>query len=142
MLQTAIAVVINGLANGTIYALIVLGVSLLLVVRRVIHFCFPYIVVMTAYLGWMVLGATNNNYFISLPAFFIIGVILVVATEPLFRAMVRRGALMESMVIGQGVAIFLTGIMSKFINHGQPLAFPDNIAGGGIGIRFGVIYFT
>ena len=141
-MQNIVAVLISGLATGSTYALIVLGMTLLVLVRRIVHFGFAYIVVLTAYLGWVVLGLTNNNLFISLPAFIIIGIILVLATEPLFRPLAKKGAFLESMVLGQGLAIFLTDICSHFFNHGYTVAFPGNMAGAGIGIRFGLIYFT
>jgi branched-chain amino acid transport system permease protein len=141
-MQNLVAVLISGLSTGSIYALIVLGLTLLVLVRRIVHFSYPYIVVMTMYLGWLVLDVTNGNVFISLPAFIIIGIILLVATEVLYRPLARKGAFLESMVLGQGLAIFLTDISSHFINHGNTVAFPANMAGGGIGIRLGLIYFT
>jgi branched-chain amino acid transport system permease protein len=141
-MESIVAQLINGLAIGSTYALIVVGMTLLLLVRGVVHFGFPYIVIMTAYLGWLVLGLTNNNLLISLPAFVIIGIVLTVATEPLFRPLARKRALLESLVLGQGIAICFTDIWSHFFNYGQAIAFPSSIAAGGIRIRFGIIYFT
>ncbi len=82
-----------GLATGSTYALIVVGMALLLLVRGVVHFGFAYIVVMTAYLGWVVLGLTGDNLFISIPAFIVIGTVLTVATEPLFRPLAQKTCL-------------------------------------------------
>ena len=141
-MESIIAQLIDGLARGSLYALIVVGLTLLLLVRGVVHFGFPYIVVMTAYLGWMVLGLTNNNLLISLPAFVIIGIILTIATEPLFRPLAQKRAFLETLVLGQGIAIIFTDIWSHFFLHGQLVAFPSNIAAGGGRIRFGMIYFT
>ena len=90
-MQNIVAVLISGLATGSTYALIVLGMTLLVLVRRIVHFGFAYIVVMTAYLGWVVLGLTNDNVFISLPAFIIIGIILVVSHRTPFPTSGEKG---------------------------------------------------
>jgi branched-chain amino acid transport system permease protein len=141
-MEIIVAQLIDGLARGSLYALIVVGLTLLLLVRGIVHFGFPYIVIMTAYLGWVVLGLTNNNLLISLPAFVVIGIILTVATEPLYRPLARKRAVLESLVLGQGIAILFTDIWSHFFLHGQLIAFPPNLAAGGGRISFGVIYFT
>ncbi len=133
---------ISGLATGSTYALIVLGMTLLVLARKIVHFGFAYIVVLTMYFGWLVLQATYNNLFIALPAFIVIGVVFTLATEPLFRPLAKKGAFLESLVLGQGIAIFLTDVFSHFFNHGYTVAFPANMAGGGFGIRFGLTYFT
>jgi branched-chain amino acid transport system permease protein len=140
-MENFIAVLINGMTTGTTYALIVLGVTLLILVRKIFHFGYAYIIIMTTYLGWIILGLTNDNMFISLPAFIIIGTILVLVSEFLFRPLAKKGAFLESVVLGQGLAIFLTDICSHFINHGFAISFPRNMAGSGIGIRSGLIFF-
>lgn len=141
-METFIAVLISGMAIGSTYALVIIGMTLLLLVRGVVHFGIAFIVVMTAYLGWIVLGLTNNNLFISLPAFVIIGIILTVATEPLFRPMALKRAFIESLTMGLGIAIILTDICSQFINFGQNVAFPSNLTGGGARLNFGMIYLS
>lgn len=82
-MENIIAQLVNGLATGSTYALIVVGMALLFLARGIVHFGFAYIVLLTAYLGWVVLGVTNNNLLIALPAFIVFGVIITVATEPL-----------------------------------------------------------
>jgi branched-chain amino acid transport system permease protein len=141
-MENFIAQLISGLATGSVYALIVVGMTLLLLARGVVHFGFAYIVVMTAYLGWLVLGLTGNNLFISVPAFIIIGIILTLATEPLFRPLAQKRAFLETLVLGQGIAIVLTDICSQFINYGRNIPFPAVLTAGGARLRFGVIYFT
>ncbi|HEX7474994.1 MAG TPA: branched-chain amino acid ABC transporter permease [Dehalococcoidales bacterium] len=141
-MENIIAQLISGLANGSIYALIVVGMTLLLLVRGIVHFGFAYIVIFTAYLGWVVLGLTDNNLLIAIPAFVIIGVILTVLTEPLFRPLAQKRAFLESMVLGQGIAILLTDVASHYFNYGQAVAFPQSLASGGARIRFGVVYFS
>ena len=141
-MENVIAQLISGLANGSVYALIVVGMTLLFLARGVVHFGFPYIVVMTAYLGWVVLKKTHDNLFISIPAFVIIGIILTLLTEPLFRPLAQKKAFLETLVLGQGIAIILTDVCSQFINFGQNVAFPDVLTAGGARLRFGIIYFT
>jgi branched-chain amino acid transport system permease protein len=141
-MENFVAQLISGLATGSTYALIVVGMALLLLVRGVVHFGFAYIVVMTAYLGWVVLGLTGDNLFISIPAFIVIGTVLTVATEPLFRPLAQKKAFLETMVLGQGIAIILTDVCSHFFNYGQAIAFPRVLTGGGARIRFGIVYFS
>jgi branched-chain amino acid transport system permease protein len=141
-MENFVAQLISGLATGSTYALIVVGMALLLLVRGVVHFAFAYIVVMAAYVGWAVLGLTNNNLLISIPVFIVTGTVLTVATEPLFRPLAQKKAFLESMVLGQGIAIILTDVCSHFFNYGQAIAFPDVLTGGGARIRFGVVYFS
>jgi branched-chain amino acid transport system permease protein len=141
-MENIIAQLTAGLATGSIYALIVVGVSLLLLVRGVVHFGFPYIVLMTAYLGWIVLGLTNNNLWISLPAFVFVGIVLTVITEPLFRPLAQKRAFLESLVLGQGIAIILTDVATHFFNYGMAVPFPPNLTGGGARIRLGIISFS
>lgn len=141
-MENFIAQLISGLANGSVYALIVVGMTLLFLARGVVHFGFAYIVVTTAYLGWVVLKVTHNNLLISIPAFIIIGIILTLVTEPLFRPLAQKRAFLETLALGQGIAIILTDVCSQFINFGQNVAFPAELTAGGARLSFGIIYFT
>ena len=142
MLNTLLAVVISGIATGVIYSLVVLGVNLIVLVRRVLHFGFPYIVILSAFLDWQLLGWTHDNWFICLPAFFILGIVLTLISELMFRNLARKGAFLESMIMGQGIAIIVVAIGNHFFNHGLMVSFPHSILGSGIGIKIGLIYFT
>jgi branched-chain amino acid transport system permease protein len=139
--ETFLAQFVNGLATGSIYALIVLGMNLLILVRGVVHFSYAHIVVMSMAAGWIVLELTHN-IILAIPTFVITGVVLTTLTEPLFRPLVLRRAFLETVVLALGIGMIITEVMSHFINQGAPLAFPAAITGGGAMIRSGMIAFS
>ncbi len=141
-MQSFLAQVISGLAMGAIYALLVLGMNLLVLVRNVVHHGYAHTVMITMAVGWLVLNATGNNLFIAILVMLAVGVGLMIGTEPLFRPLCKRGATLETIVLAMGVGIIFTEIMSQFINNGQNFAFPANIRGGGITVTIGVIKFS
>ncbi len=141
-METFFAQFVNGLATGSTYALIVLGMNLLVLVRGVVHFSYVHIVVMSMAAGWIVLGLTNNNFILAIPTFVITATVLTILTEPLFRPMALRRAFLETVVLALGIGIVLTEIMSHFINKGAPIAFPAALTGGGAIVKLGVITFS
>ena len=86
------AQLINGIAIGAIYALLVLGVNLLIVVRGVVYFSYPHVVMVAMAAAWLVLKYTGDNLALAIPMFFVAATILMVLTEPLFRPLVKNGA--------------------------------------------------
>ncbi len=141
-MESFIAQVINGLATGSIYALLVLGMNVLVLVRDVVHHGYSHTVMITMAVGWLVLNATGNNLLIAILVMFAVGVGATVATEPLFRPLCKRGATLETIVLAMGVGIICTEIMSQFINNGGNFAFPANIRGGGVTVNVGLISFS
>ena len=141
-METFIAQLVSGLATGSTYALILTGMNLLLLVRGVVHFGYAYIVVMTMCVGWLVLGATDNNLYIAIPAFIVAGTAITILTEPLFRRLALKHAFLETLVMAQGVAIILIEVISHFINKGEVIAFPDNLTRGGAVFHFGKVSFS
>jgi branched-chain amino acid transport system permease protein len=136
------AQLINGIAIGAIYALLVLGVNLLIVVRGVVYFSYPHVVMVAMAAAWLVLNYTHDNLYLAIPMFFVAGTILMVLTEPLFRPLVKNGALLETVVMATGIAIILTDLLSQFVNHGSPAGFPLSLRGGGLQVNAGVLSFS
>ena len=133
------AQLINSIANGSIYALLVTGFTLLLIVGGVVQFAFPHIVVMGMYLLWMVLQKTNNM--IPLSIFAAIGgcIGMSLATEPLFRPLVRRGAGSQTFLVSLGISMIILDTMSRHINQGLPISFPKELAGAEALWRTGLV---
>jgi branched-chain amino acid transport system permease protein len=140
--ETFVAQIADGLATGSIYALIVLGMNLLILVRGVVHFAYAHLVVITMYIAWIVLEQTNNNLVIAIPVAIFAAVLLLILTEPLFRPLALRRAFLETLIVALGIAIILTEIMSHFIHHGEAIAFPPALTGGGAMLRTGMISFS
>ena len=141
-MQSLVAQIINGLATGSIYALLVLGMNLLVLVRDIVHHGYSHIVMITMAIGWLVLNMTGNNILITILIMFVVGIVATMATEPLFRPLCKRGATLETIVLAMGVGIICTEIMSQFINNGGNFAYPENIRGGGLSITVGLIHFS
>jgi branched-chain amino acid transport system permease protein len=136
------AQLINGIAIGAIYALLVLGVNLLVVVRGIVYFSYPHVVMVAMAASWTVLHYTGDNLVLAIPMFFVAATVLLVATEPLFRPLVRSGAFLETVVMATGIGIILTDILSQFVNQGSPAAFPSVLRGGGLQVNAGVVSFS
>jgi len=119
---------INGIALGSIYVLLVTGFNLMFLVGKIIHFAYPYIVVMSMYICWGLLKLTSN-LLIAIAGTLISSVILHMIIEPLFRHInTRKGSvdINSSFIVSLGIALILTEIMSHQLNYGFPIAFPLN----------------
>jgi len=127
-LKIIIAQMINGIALGSIYVLLVTGFNLMFLVGKIIHFAYPYIVVMSMYICWGLLKLTSN-LLIAIAGTLISSVILHMIIEPLFRHInTRKGSvdINSSFIVSLGIALILTEIMSHQLNYGFPIAFPLN----------------
>lgn len=136
------AQLINGIAIGAVYALFVLGVNLLVVVRGIVYFCYPHVVMVAMAAAWLVLTYTGDRLVLAIPMFFVAATVLMIATEPLFRPLVKHGAMLETVVMATGIAIILTDVLSQFVNQGSPAAFPESLRGGGLQVHAGAISFS
>jgi len=136
------AQVINGIVIGSIYALIVLGTNLLVVVRQVVHFGYAHIVMVSMAIGWLALSHTGENLVVGIVTILLAGIAITILTEPLFRRLVERKSFLETVIVAQGVAIILTDVVSHFFNKGVPMSFPQSLYGGGGMVRLGLVSFT
>lgn len=140
-MQQFIAQLINGLSTGGIYALIVLGMNLLMLVRNIVHHGFSHICVLNMAVGWLVFGYTNN-VFLAFLAMFACGVLTTVATEPLFRPLSIRGAELETITLAMGIGIIITELIAQLFNNGQVLTFGPEMRVFSQNFQFGVITFS
>jgi branched-chain amino acid transport system permease protein len=137
-METFMAQLMNGLAVGSMYALVVTGFNLLLLVGGVVQYAYPHIVVISMYSAWFVLKMTGNNLFLAVPAALGTSTLLCIITEPIFRPLVRRGAANQTFIVAIGVAMILTFVMAKQLHHGMPISFPESVAGHQAAIQFGI----
>ncbi|MBN1367723.1 MAG: hypothetical protein JW967_07335, partial [Dehalococcoidales bacterium] len=140
-MEILIAQLINGLALGSIYAMLVVAFNLLLLVKGVFHYSLIHITVVTMFVCWLILDLTGSLAW-AIPVSIISAIILNILTEPLFRPLVKRKAVIETMCLSMGVAMVFTEIMSHQINNGVPIGFPSGIVGGGGSLQVGLIYFS
>lgn len=136
------AQLINSIALGSIYALLVTGFNLLLVVGGIFQFAYPHIVVMSMYMCWLVLERTGGNVFLGILAAIGSGIGMSLATEPIFRPLAKRGAALASFIVSLAIAMIIVDVMSRFLNWGLPIAFPVALSGGGALVRYGIATMT
>jgi len=137
-LKIIIAQIINGIALGSIYVLLVTGFNLMFLVGKIIHFSYPYIVVISMYVCWGFLKLTNNA-FIAILGTIISSIALHIIVEPLFRHINTRKKTVDinsSFIISLGIALILTEIMSHQLNYGFPVAFPLNWMSNSLFLEF------
>lgn len=128
-MEVFLAQLINGVALGGIYALLVTGFNLLYVVAGIIQFAYPHVVVLSMYAAWYVLGRTNDNLPLAVLTAIGSGVGISLATEPIFRPLTRRAALMASLIASIGLSMVITDVMSHEFNIGLPVVFPSAFVG-------------
>jgi len=129
---------INGLAVGSMYAIVVTGFNLLLLVSGVVQFAYAHVVVIGMYATWIALRITGNNLIFAIPAALLSSTLLSILTEPLFRPLARRRAANQTFVMSIGIALILTHIMAKHLHEGMPIAFPESLSSHAAAIRFGI----
>jgi len=137
-MKVFLAQFINSIALSGIYALLVTGFNLLLVVGGIFQFAYPSIVVMSMYMCWLVLERTGNNLFLGILAAIGSGVGMSLATEPIFRPLAKRRATMASFLVSLAMAMIIADIMSRFLNLGLPISFPTVMSGKEAFMRYGV----
>jgi branched-chain amino acid transport system permease protein len=133
-----VAQLVNGLAVGSIYALGVTGFNLLFLVCGVIQFAYLHIVVLSMYMTWLVIRTTDGNLFLAIPAALVASIIMNIATEPIFRPMIKRAAMNQALIVAIAIGTILTHIMAKHLNYGMPVSFPESLASQTAAIQFGV----
>ena len=140
-MKVIIAQIVNGIALGSIYVLLVTGFNLMFLVGKIIHFAYPYIVVIAMYACWGLLKLTNNP-FIAVFGTIISSILLHIIIEPLFRHInTRKGSIdiNSSFIVSLGIALILTEIMSHQLNYGFPIAFPLNWMSSSIFLEINLI---
>lgn len=137
-MEALFAQLINGLAVGSIYALCVTGLNILVLVGGVFNYAYPHIVVVSMYVTWLIMEGLGGGVLIAVPTAIATSTLLTVATEPLFRPLVKRGALTQAFIVAIGLAMILTHVMSKVLTQGMPIAFPESISSHEALFRLGV----
>jgi branched-chain amino acid transport system permease protein len=130
-----------GIVSGSIYALIGIGMNLLLVVSNVVQFAYGEIVVLSMYACWFTLKASGSFTLAFLTAV-VCASLLTLLVEPLLRGLRERRLLTETLVMTIAVGLILTDVMAVFLNSGLPIAFPGKLVGGGWDATFGLIRIT
>jgi branched-chain amino acid transport system permease protein len=137
-MEVFLAQLINGLAVGSMYALVVTGFNLLLLVSGVVQYAYAHIVVIGMYAAWVVIEVTEGSLVLSIPAAILCATVLSILTEPLFRPLVKKRAINQTFVMSIGMAMILTHILAKQLHHGMPISFPESLSDQRAVVQFGI----
>jgi branched-chain amino acid transport system permease protein len=137
-LEVLIAQLIGGIKLGSLYAVVVIGFNLLILVTGVMHLGYPTLLVLSMYLTWIVLGATHNSLILGIAAAIVSGPLIGAVTAPLFLPLIKRRAHLEALVVSLAIGIICSDIMSHWFNLGLPIAFPQSLQLEGHSINFGL----
>src|SRR4030042_959260 len=141
-MEVFIAQVLNGLALGSIYVLLVTGFNILLLVAMIIHFSYPQVVVFSMYITWVVLQATGNNVVLGVLAAVASSVLINLVSAPLCQKVMEKRQDVDintTMVVSLGMGMIITDVLSHSFNKGLPVAFPESISGSAPMLRIGLI---
>lgn len=140
-MEAFIAYLEAGLVSGSIYSLIAIGMSLLLVVSDVIQYAYGEIVVISMYLCWLILKLTGS-YPLAFLGAGATSLVLTLLLVPLLRGLREKRLVVETMILTIAVGIILTEVMAHYLNAGLPISFPSALIGGGAEMSFGLIRIT
>jgi len=135
-----LAQILNGIKTGGIYALIVMGFNLLVLVSGVLHYAYAHLVVLSMYVAWLVLHL-SGSLSLSLLVTPLAAVCLTQLTEVVFRPLTKRYAQFSPLIVSVAIAMIITDILSHFFNTGQPISFPRILKTGWADLRLGMVSF-
>ena len=122
-----IAQLISGITIGSVYAVIVTGFNLFILIKRIFHWSFAHTVIICMYLLWLIipfaLGLGLFGKILAVLVVILCGIIITVIIEYIFRPLIARGGYIEVVIASIGVGIILTNVMSQLINAGAPISF-------------------
>lgn len=139
-MELFIAQVINGLTIGSIYALIVMGFNLLVLVTGVLHYAYAHTVVLSMYMTWLTIKFTGSLVLGFLAAL-VAAIIFSLLTEILFRPLTSRRAKFSPLIVSVAIAMVITDVISHFFNKGQPVSLPMILSTGWADLKIGMVSF-
>ena len=131
-----------GLINGSFYALLSLGLSVIFGMLNIVNFAHGALYMVGAFTAYFLLNEFGLNYWFAL----ILSPLIVGAFGALLeRTMLRRLAGLDplySLLLTFGMALVIQGIFQNFLGaSGKPYAIPSGLAGGvNLGFMFLPIY--
>jgi branched-chain amino acid transport system permease protein len=131
-----------GLINGSFYALLSLGLSVIFGMLHIVNFAHGALYMMGAFCAYFLLGELGLNYWFAL----VLSPLIVGAFGALLeRTLLRRLAGLDplySLLLTFGLALIIQGVFQNFFGaSGKPYAIPSGLSGGtNLGFMFLPIY--
>ena len=136
-MEAFISYIISGIQLGILYGIVTIGFNLLILVTGVLNFGYSNLLVLSMYAGWLILEATGN-IFLAAAGTIVSGIVINAALTPLFLPFIKKRAHLEALVISIGISLISVEVMSHWLNHGLPIAFPKAIQMSDSAIKFGL----
>ena len=121
---------VNGLALGSIYALIALGYTMVYGIIGMINFAYGEIYMFGAYSGLVLALSNYVNVYVALLGATMITMVLGVVIERIAYKPLRRSSRLSALISAIGVSIFLSSLMVKVKGpntRGFPKLFENKI---------------
>jgi len=117
---------INGITQGSLYALLAISFSLIFGVLKLVNFAVGEVYMFGAFMGWLVVTYVSSNIFIALAASIVTGWVLGFVIEKVAFKALRGVPEIASLICTIGFSIFLKEIASVIFGaetHSVPGAF-------------------
>jgi len=137
---------ISGILQGGLYALIALGFVLIYKSSSIFNFAQGELVMLGGFLGWTFLSATNFGLWLALLCSFIIAALLGALIQRLFIAPLTGQPILSAILMTLGLASIIRGVTIMFWGpawRSYPPIFPDssiNIAGSNVSLQYVFIF--
>ena len=114
---------VNGLALGSVYALIALGYTMVYGIVRLINFAHGDIFMLGAYYGYFAITMFNIPFALALPLTMILAAMTGMAVERLAYKPLRQAPRIASLITAIGVSLLLQNLGLKFF-EARPRPYP------------------
>ena len=114
---------VNGLALGSVYALIALGYTMVYGIIRLINFAHGDIFMLGAYYGYFAITMFNIPFALALPLTMILAAMTGMAVERLAYKPLRQAPRIASLITAIGVSLLLQNLGLKFF-EARPRPYP------------------
>ncbi len=114
---------VNGLALGSVYALIALGYTMVYGIIRLINFAHGDIFMLGAYYGYFAITMFNVPFALALPLTMVLAALTGMAVERLAYKPLRQAPRIASLITAIGVSLLLQNLGLKFF-EARPRPYP------------------
>lgn len=114
---------VNGLALGSVYALIALGYTMVYGIIRLINFAHGDIFMLGAYYGYFAITMFNMPFALALPITMVLAAVTGMAVERLAYKPLRQAPRIASLITAIGVSLLIQNLGLKFF-EARPRPYP------------------